>query len=229
MLVDCQDQQSHQENALMGGESGISIICLETQFDVWERAWKWLGPPHGARLIRCSESMARISELTSRLGSGALLSKLDFLSKQTPSELRELSARNCRILAVLQSRVDDELALPYIRYGCSGILHLDDRPEFWHKAVQAVASGEMWVSRNMLTRLVREVTQVQPDLMRKITRRESEIMRLICLGHDNARIAGELFISKETVRWHVRGIYSKLGVTDREGAIRSWRINGGDA
>ena len=211
----------------MGQESGISIICLETQSDVWECAWKYLGPPDVTRLIRCPESMARISDLTSHVGSGALLSKLDFLSKQTGSELRELATRNCQILAVLHSRVEDELAMPYIRYGCSGILHLDDRPELWRKAIQAVTTGEMWVSRNMLTRLVREVTQGHADLLRKITRRESEIIRLICLGYDNARIAGELFISKETVRWHVRSIYSKLGVTDREGAIRSWRMNGG--
>ncbi|MFL6446628.1 MAG: LuxR C-terminal-related transcriptional regulator [Bryobacteraceae bacterium] len=118
--------------------------------------------------------------------------------------------------------------MPYIRYGCSGILHLDDRPELWRKAIQTVVRGEMWVSRTMSTRLLREVTQVQDDLMRKITRREAEIIRLICLGHDNARIAGELFISKETVRWHVRSIYSKLGVTDRDGAVRAWRTNGGD-
>jgi DNA-binding NarL/FixJ family response regulator len=172
--------------------------------------------------------MARISDLTSRTGSGALLSKLDFLSRQTRSELRELATRNCHILAVLHSRVEDEMAMPYIRHGCSGILHLDDRPELWRKAIQAVAAGEIWVSRNMLTRLVREVTQGHPHLIRNITRRESEIMRLICLEYDNSRIAAELFISKETVRWHVRSIYSKLGVKDREGAIRSWRMNGGE-
>jgi DNA-binding NarL/FixJ family response regulator len=172
--------------------------------------------------------MAHISDMTSRLGPGALLSKLDFLGKQKRSELKELSLRNCHLLAVLDPGVQDDVAMPYIRDGCSGILHLDDPPELWRKALQAVARGEMWMSRSLLTRLVRDLTQVRPTGVARITRRESEIMHLICLGYDHVRIAGELFISKETVRWHVRSIYSKLGVTDRDAAIRSWRASGRD-
>ena len=172
--------------------------------------------------------MAHISDLTLRLGSGALLSKLDFLKRQRRSELRELSLRNCHVLAVLDTQTQDEMAMPYIRNGCSGILHLDDQPELWRKALNAVAGGELWASRSLLTRLVRDLTQPNGDVMPRITRRESEIMHLISLGYDNVRIASELFISKETVRWHVRSIYSKLGVTDRDGAIRSWASSGGE-
>src|SRR2546421_509520 len=34
--------------------------------------------------------------------------------------------------------------MPYIREGCGGILHLDDAPELWRKAIEAVAAGQMW-------------------------------------------------------------------------------------
>jgi DNA-binding CsgD family transcriptional regulator len=35
-------------------------------------------------------------------------------------------------------------------------------------------------------------------------------------GMDNRSIAEDLFITRETVRWHLRSAYSKLGVHDRQ-------------
>ena len=43
---------------------------------------------------------------------------------------------------------------------------------------------------------------------------------MIAGGYTNREIANALFITRETVRWHVRSIYAKLGASDREAAIR---------
>lgn len=48
-----------------------------------------------------------------------------------------------------------------------------------------------------------------------ITRRESEIIRLICQGKTNKEIAERLFISPVTVRDHTSNIYRKTGVRSR--------------
>jgi len=50
---------------------------------------------------------------------------------------------------------------------------------------------------------------------RKLTRREKEILRLVGQGYKNQEIAEQLFISRETVRWHLRSLYPKIGVQDR--------------
>jgi predicted ATPase/DNA-binding CsgD family transcriptional regulator len=51
------------------------------------------------------------------------------------------------------------------------------------------------------------------------TARELEILQLIANGMSNREIAGELVISIETVRWHNKQLYSKLGVNSRTQAI----------
>ncbi|HEY3275195.1 MAG TPA: LuxR C-terminal-related transcriptional regulator [Syntrophorhabdaceae bacterium] len=48
-----------------------------------------------------------------------------------------------------------------------------------------------------------------------LTLREKEIVRLMAQGFSNKQIAGILSISPDTVKTHVRNIFSKLGVTDR--------------
>lgn len=57
------------------------------------------------------------------------------------------------------------------------------------------------------------------ELLEELTDRESEILRRIALGHKNARIAEELFISEKTVRNHITNVFSKLGVNSRSEAI----------
>ncbi len=52
----------------------------------------------------------------------------------------------------------------------------------------------------------------------RFTRREIEILRKIAAGDNNQKIADDLFVTRETVRWHLRSAYSKLGIHDRQAA-----------
>jgi len=51
-----------------------------------------------------------------------------------------------------------------------------------------------------------------------LTRREREVLALVCAGHTNADIAGKLFISAKTVDHHVSSVLGKLGSPTREAA-----------
>jgi DNA-binding NarL/FixJ family response regulator len=53
----------------------------------------------------------------------------------------------------------------------------------------------------------------------QLTEREREVLDLLARGHDNRRIARELFLSDKTVRNHVSSVFAKLGVPDRSEAI----------
>jgi ATP/maltotriose-dependent transcriptional regulator MalT len=61
----------------------------------------------------------------------------------------------------------------------------------------------------------RTATRAHP---KQLTRRESEVLGLICAGYTNAAISAELFISAKTVDHHVSAVLAKLGAPNRNAA-----------
>jgi two-component system, NarL family, response regulator NreC len=57
--------------------------------------------------------------------------------------------------------------------------------------------------------------------MSDLSERETDVLRLIALGHTNAEIAEQLYISVRTVETHRAHIQQKLGVSSRAELVRS--------
>ncbi|MBM4136140.1 MAG: response regulator transcription factor [Nitrospira sp.] len=52
-----------------------------------------------------------------------------------------------------------------------------------------------------------------------LTKRETEVMCLLCEGYSNKNISDELFIGEYTVKDHIKNIMRKMNVTSRSGII----------
>jgi DNA-binding NarL/FixJ family response regulator len=59
-----------------------------------------------------------------------------------------------------------------------------------------------------------------------LTARELEILRAVAEGHTNARIGRLLWVTEQTVKFHLSNIYRKLGVSNRTEASRYALVNG---
>ncbi len=69
---------------------------------------------------------------------------------------------------------------------------------------------------NELTDLV---SSNKTSLIEDLTERELDIIKLVAKGYTNKKIAGELYITVGTTKWHLSNIYSKLLVKNRTKAI----------
>ena len=54
----------------------------------------------------------------------------------------------------------------------------------------------------------------------QLSPRQREVLQLLALGMDNDQIAARLYISRNTITFHVRTIYGRLGVHNRVEAAR---------
>lgn len=59
-----------------------------------------------------------------------------------------------------------------------------------------------------------------------LTRREHEVLRLVAEGHSNAKLAKMLWITEQTVKFHLSNVYRKLDVSNRTEAARWAQRNG---
>jgi DNA-binding NarL/FixJ family response regulator len=59
-----------------------------------------------------------------------------------------------------------------------------------------------------------------------LTKREQEILRLVSDGKSNSEVARKLWVTEQTVKFHLSNIYRKLGVTNRTEAGRQAQLIG---
>lgn len=120
-----------------------------------------------------------------------------------------------------------------IALGAAGYITKDDEPSSIPRSIHAVVDGEAIVNRDILTLALRELsnqTWSTPVGLDKeataLTPQQLRVLSLIAEGMDNATIADALSLSKNTIKTHVREIFSRLGVTDRTQAA-IWALRNG--
>jgi DNA-binding NarL/FixJ family response regulator len=67
---------------------------------------------------------------------------------------------------------------------------------------------------------------VTSGAVEELTRRELEILRLAAEGHSNSQLARMLWVTEQTVKFHLSNIYRKLDVANRTEASRWAQLHG---
>jgi DNA-binding NarL/FixJ family response regulator len=119
---------------------------------------------------------------------------------------------------------DDSALLNGIRLGAKGYLLKDVSLATLTEAIRLVAGGGTMLSPVVTERLLRGLKNApltpSPEYVEdQLTRRETEILRLMTGGYSNREIASALELSEGTVKNHVSNILGKLGVRDRTRAV----------
>ena len=113
-----------------------------------------------------------------------------------------------------------------VRAGANGYLLKDVPGEEIADGIRAVAGGQSLISPSMASKLLSEFatmikkSEERPQLpVPRLTDRELQVLKLVARGMANKEIAGELFISENTVKNHVRNILEKLQLHSRMEAV----------
>lgn len=100
-----------------------------------------------------------------------------------------------------------------------------DEPHPLPYAVRAVAAGLPCCSPTMQRRLMDWITaHVKPIINHDLSAREVEVLHCLAQDQTDAQIAESLHLTKNTIQFHLKNIYAKLGVHTRVGAAM-WAAN----
>ena len=100
--------------------------------------------------------------------------------------------------------------------GASGYLTKNTNPNQLINALEEVLEGGAPMSINIAKMVVQSF---QKSLTSILSTRETEVLTLLAAGKSYISIANLLFISKNTIKFHIKNIYDKLQVNSREDAI----------
>ncbi len=126
-----------------------------------------------------------------------------------------------RVLVMTMSD-DDEAVVAAMRAGARGYVVKGVSRADLLSAVRAAAGGAAVFSPGVADRMAAYFASLGSlpgkAAFPSLTEREREVLDLLARGHDNRRIAKELFLSEKTVRNHVSNVFAKLDVEDRTAA-----------
>jgi len=139
-------------------------------------------------------------------------------------EIIRNASRSTRILFLMQNPGARECRVA-LEIGARGALSKTSPPATIRKAIWKVFKGGIWVERAaaeaVLEYALSPSSPLENDRRRIewLTRRERQIVELVCRGYRNKRIAAELSIAETTVCHHLSSVFSKLEVEDRMGLL----------
>jgi len=127
-----------------------------------------------------------------------------------------------RIMVFADRPWNDE-GLYLLQHGVHGYFNTYSNPTLLAKAVDLALSGQVLISRELMTALIQNLQARAPErapemvdrITAGLTERECEIVRGVCDGLSNKRIANRLEITERTVKSHLSSIFRKTGTRDR--------------
>lgn len=151
----------------------------------------------------------------------------DELDASVLAEMRAMRGRGVRRVVLLISRVDDRSLLAAAEAGVTGVVRRNEAtPGNLAAAIRSAAAGEGTLPPDLLGRLLRQVGQLQRQVLSPrgltfsgLTEREASVLRLLADGFDTAEVGRQLFYSERTVKNIIHDVTSRLELRNRSHAV----------
>ena len=130
-----------------------------------------------------------------------------------PDVLRAIKTRGCALpVTVFSNNRDLGHVRLSVRLGALGFCYQFDEPAVLFDTLHAVANGRLCVP-------FIDVTTINDTPLAQLTVRERELLSVLARGWTNQQIANRTGISENTVKYHLKNLYDKLGVHNRAMAV----------
>jgi two-component system, NarL family, response regulator DevR len=127
---------------------------------------------------------------------------------------------------VLSMHQDSQIIDTALVAGASAYVVKTAHPEDLASAVRQTFSHSVYLAGRQSVAAAPAGPKVESADEPGLTRRELEILRLVAEGHSNAQLARMLWVTEQTVKFHLSNIYRKLDVSNRTEASRWAQLRG---
>ncbi len=204
----------------------ISVAIVDEQRDVREGLQNLLNSAEGFNCIATFSSGELALKDVVRVHPDVILMDVDLPAMSGTECIKSLKNLLPDLeIVILTNRTDDDTIFQALSAGANGYLSKTIFPSKLLGAITEVVNGGAPMNMAVARRVVQSFNKNRNELS-QISRRESEVLELLCEGYNYKSIASSLFISPNTVRFHLKNIYRKLHVNSRHEAVL--KVTGGE-
>lgn len=135
-----------------------------------------------------------------------------------PDPSWRLHTDRMRLVAATPHPTDEE-GTRVLAAGFGAYCHAYGSPAMLSQILEVVASGQIWLGRSLMSRLLRMVDSRTPSSEgwhhARLTARENAVALRAATGESNQAIGQALGITERTVKAHMSAVFEKLGLNDR--------------
>ncbi len=173
--------------------------------------------------FKCTGSFKTSEEALSKINSenaDVVLMDINLPKMDGIECTRILKQRFPTVLIIMQTVYENsEKIFESLKAGASGYLLKRTPSVKLIEAIDEVYKGGSPMSSQIARMVVDSFQEPAVDESFNLTKREKEVLDYLSRGYRYKEIAGELFISLDTIRSHARNIYDKLQVRSRTEAV----------
>jgi DNA-binding NarL/FixJ family response regulator len=145
----------------------------------------------------------------------------------TTAWLRLVRERAPSVRCVVLSTVGDTHAVESaLAAGAVAYVLKSAHPDDLASAVRQSFEHSIFLAHSSTSAAPHPRTTRADDATGELTNREREILRLVAEGHSNAQLARMLWVTEQTVKFHLSNVYRKLNVSNRTEAARWAQLHG---
>ncbi|MBE7170769.1 MAG: response regulator transcription factor [Williamsia sp.] len=121
------------------------------------------------------------------------------------------------IVLIITVMEDSEKVFRSLCAGAGGYIIKNSNVEDIVRSIDEALSGGAPMSLQIAKMVVQSFNQSNDS---PLSSRETEVLQSIAQGKSYTKIATELFVSKDTIRSHIKNIYQKLAVNNKAEALK---------
>jgi DNA-binding NarL/FixJ family response regulator len=196
------------------------------QHPIWLEAVQSILERIGVEVLGTTTDVEEVLDLISTHHPDVLVTSIDVNdhSMESIACIRTACERETSLKAIVLSAFDDsEHIEAALSAGAMAYVLKTAHPDDFAAAIRQSFDHSVYMAGTHVP--AAQTAEVEPDTQ-GLTRRELEILRLVAEGHSNAQLAKMLWVTEQTVKFHLSNIYRKLDVSNRTEASRWAQVRG---
>ena len=200
----------------------IRILIFEDNLDFIDSLTDLIGSADGIELAGVYNNCKNVVKNVDHHQPDVVLMDIDMPVENGLQGLRSLRDADNNVIVLMLTVFDDnDRVFQSICHGASGYLLKRTSPEKLIEAIREAHTGGAPMTPSVAKQVLKLFSQPfqKSAEMLTLTPREHDVLSFLVRGYSYKMAAGEMNISIETLRYHVKNVYSKLHVNSKSEAV----------